>query len=284
VDFRGIRDPYMQFRGIDYFENSRRATLSQIAFARTNGLLEQIFPTQPLYKLGESDSLWGFTASDDPVVGYMAHGAPFGPPDNGTIAPTAPISSVPFAPEEVWPCIRNLWNHRNQVVNGRLYPYWGPYGFGDAFNPEKYQWFTTAVLGIDQGPMVLMIENYRTGMVWVRAMQNADLQRGLQAAGFVPAGATIDPPMAQRYPFAVAASPNPFRGATSLRFQLPRAGHVRLVAYDVQGRQVATLVAARRAAGDYAVPMSARGLAPGLYHYRLELDGASIVTKAVLLN
>src|SRR5690349_3367170 len=147
VDFRHKQDAYMAGKGIDYFENSRRATLAQRAYAISN----------PLSHADYSDSLGGLTAGDGPS-GYAARGAPPAQGDDGTITPTAPISSLPFAPNEVIPVIRNLWTHWRATT-------WGAYGFVDGFNPGA-SWIDTDVIGIDQGPILLMIENYRTGRVW----------------------------------------------------------------------------------------------------------------------
>ena len=284
IDFRGVQDSYMQAKGITYFENSKRATLAQIAFARSNGVIDaQVYPAFKQWHLGESDSLWGFTACDGPT-NYLARGAPLGT-DDGTIAPTAAISSVAFAPDSVWPCIRNMWNHRNSVFNGQYYPYWGPYGFGDAFNPVKTPWFTTAVLGIDQGPIVLMLENSQNNMVWARFMQNADIQRGLSLAGFAPVASGVsEPGVLPRLELTLVAEPNPFVGATTLRYRLGQAGHVRLRVYDITGRQVTTLVDADRPAGEHVFRMDGAGLAAGVYLYRLEANGVSVVRRAVVLK
>ncbi len=277
IDFRQMNDAYMRTKGITYFENSRRATLAQISHARFNGVLNQYFPTNPAYQLGESDSLWGFTASDDPN-GYVAHGAPNGI-DNGTITPTAPISSIPFAPDSVWPCIRNLYR------SYKVYPLWGKYGFTDAFNPVKNPWIGTDVLGIDQGPIVMMIENYRNNMIWARFMKNADIQRGLSLAGFLPVAADVEdgPPRSETAVF-FGASPNPFRGGTTLRYRLASAGHVRLAMFDVQGRQVAELVNDDRAAGEHTLSMDASHFAPGIYLYRFESQGRTQTARAILLK
>jgi hypothetical protein len=105
LDLRHARDNYNRFRGISYFENSRRATLAQRAYAIAN----------PSHFTGYSDSLWGLTASDVPS-GYNARGAPPAQNDDGTITPTAPISSIAFAPDEVIPVIRNLYNGYKPVV------------------------------------------------------------------------------------------------------------------------------------------------------------------------
>ena len=165
VDFRGIADAPMRKHRLDYFENSRRATLAQQTYAIAN----------PLGHPGYSARVWGFTASDGPA-GYSAHGAP--PPDHedGTIAPTAAGGSLPFAPEICRPTLREFHTRWGREL-------WTKYGFRDAFN-LRADWYATDVLGIDQGPILLMIENHLSGSVWRRMQSSPVLQRGLRAAGF----------------------------------------------------------------------------------------------------
>jgi len=165
IDFRHITDDYMSSRGSTYFVNSRRATLANRAYCIAN----------PLNRLGYSGTNWGLTASDGPT-GYSARGAPPALNDDGTIAPTAAGGAMPFAPEYCVPTLRRFYAFRRSI--------WTAYGFRDAFNLGQ-QWWATDELGIDQGPIVIMIENYRTQRVWRRFMQDEVVQRGLQRAGFV---------------------------------------------------------------------------------------------------
>jgi hypothetical protein len=166
-DFRGIHDAYMRAKGLDYFENSRRATLANRAYAIAN----------PLGWADYGENVWGLTASDIPSS-YRARGAPPAENDDGTITPTAAGGSFAFTPHESLAALRHMYvTYRTQI--------WGPYGFKDAFNPSK-KWFATDYLGIDQGPIVLMIENYRTGRIWNVFMRHPAVQRGLARAGFVP--------------------------------------------------------------------------------------------------
>ena len=194
IDFRGIVDDSMAAKGLDYFENSRRATLAQRAYAIAN----------PGGWRGYGANVWGLTACDGPdgkaVVngravefwGYSARGAASGEErDDGTIAPTAAIASLPFAPEVVVPAVVEM--HR--AYGAHLY---SAYGFLDAFNPSVPDgtpvkqgrvvpgagWFDTDYLGIDQGPILAMIENHRTGLVWRVMRRNPHVQRGLFRAGF----------------------------------------------------------------------------------------------------
>ena len=195
VDFRDIQDAYMRGRGIDYFENSRRATLSQRAYAIAN----------PTGWLGYSGDFWGLTASDGPkdttVVWngasrrfwtYSARGAAGDEVrDDGTLQPTAAGGSVPFAPEITIPALKNM----RRMYGDRLFT---EYGFLDAFNPTyrfggRVQhgvvvpdtgWFDGDYLGIDQGPILLQIENYRTGLIWKLMRRSPYIRAGLRRAGF----------------------------------------------------------------------------------------------------
>ena len=266
VDFRNIWDFYMQNRGITYFENSRRATLAQRAYCIEN----------PLGRAGYSANLWGLTASDDPF-GYSAHGAPPGQNDNGTITPTAPISSIPFSPAECLAATQYLWdNYRTQL--------WSPYGFRDAFN-LGFNWFATDVIGIDQGPIILMIENYRTGKVWNRFMQNADVQRGLQRAGFVAAPASAAEPRDDGGLCVLGkTAPNPLRGTGTVAFHLPTAGRVEIALYDVQGRKVRQILDTTRSAGEHVVPFDAAGVPSGVYFYRLNFGNETRLERCVILQ
>ncbi len=263
IDYRNIQDDYMRAKGITYFENSRRATLAQRAYCREN----------PSHFTGYSDSLWGITASDTPT-GYSARGAPPAQNDDGTIAPTAPVSSIPFAPDSVLPAIRNMWNsYRAQL--------WTPYGFRDAFNLGK-SWWDQDIIGIDQGPMIIMIENYRTGKVWQRFMRNADVQRGLAAAHFLPTSGVPREPLPSGHALE-QNYPNPFNPTTTIAFQLAAGSEVRLSVYDILGREVETLVEGYRPAGDYRIGFSGRGLSSGVYLCRLRA-GTFTQSRSMILE
>jgi hypothetical protein len=170
IDFRGMADDYMRRKGIDYFENSRRATLAQHAYCVAN----------PGKFKGYGELVWGLTACDGPGFGkfqaYAARGAPPPEHDDGTIAPTATGGSVPFAPEICIRTLRYFYEHYRPNILTR-------YGFCDAFNLTA-GWWDSEVLGIDQGPILIMIENYRSGRVWKTFMKAIEIQRGLKAAGF----------------------------------------------------------------------------------------------------
>lgn len=266
VDFRWQWDLYMRQRAITYFENSRRATYAQHAYCVAN----------PLNRTGYSDSLWSITAGDGPPpIGYRARGAPPGQNDDGTITPTAAVSSIAFAPELAIPFIRNLYNTYAISV-------WGDYGFTDGFNLTT-GWWDTDVIGIDQGPMVLMIENWRNEKVWLRFMRSPEIQTGLARAGFVPV--MVDAPRATGAGSAVmVAGPNPFAATATIRFRLAEAGRVRLGIYDIGGREVARLVDGTRPAGWNEARWNADGIPGGVYYARLESGVRAVVTRLVRLE
>jgi hypothetical protein len=176
VDFRGLQDAYMRDKGIDYFENSRRATLANQAYAIAN----------PQGWGHYAENVWGFTASDIPTA-YIARGAPPVLNDDGTVAPTAPGGSMVFTPHKSQAALRHMYDtYRTEL--------WGPYGFKDAFNPSA-NWFSSDYLGVDQGPIVLMIENMRTGRIWETTMRSPVIHRALQQAGFAPTAEKVQTAM-----------------------------------------------------------------------------------------
>ena len=185
VDFRGIRDEFMRQHDLDYFENSRRATFVQQQYAIRN----------PCEFEHYDEVCWGITSSDGPGPGtllvngiervfydYIARGAPYGP-DDGTLAPWAVVASLPFAPEIVLPTIQNY--ERMQLKEAQQY------GYKATFNPtfpvqpkHEYGWVSPYHFGINQGPIVTMIENHRSGFLWSLMRQCPYLVTGLRRAGF----------------------------------------------------------------------------------------------------
>jgi hypothetical protein len=185
LDFRGIRDEFMRDHGTDYFANSRKATFVQQDYAIRN----------PLEFVGYGEHCWGFTACDGPgwdrrivngierqFFDYLARGAPFGP-DDGTVAPWAVVASLPFAPEIVIPTIR----HMSKLDLGMTKPFGFKPSFNQTFvleNSPTSWWVTPYHFGIDQGPIVLAIENYRTGLIWKIMRSCPYVVAGLRRAGF----------------------------------------------------------------------------------------------------
>lgn len=270
LDFRSIADAYMAAKGITYAENTRRATLAQQAYCVAN----------PGSFTGYGSLVWGLTACDGPTgtgyLGYSARGAPGpGTTDDGTIAPTAPAGSMPFTPEISLPTLRNLYDQYRPTL-------WTPYGFADAFN-LKANWWDADVIGIDQGPIALMIENYRSGSPWSRVTAAAEIQRGLSAAGFTPVVSVAEGSRTMPLRWALEQNfPNPFNPTTVIRYEIPSAAAVHLAVYDLLGRTVAVLVGAVKDAGKHEVRFDATRLASGVYVYRLTA-GKYVETRKLCL-
>lgn len=266
VDFRNIQDAYMRFRGITYFENSRRASLAQRAYCIAN----------PGGFAGYGANVWGITACDGPN-GYRARGAPPPQDDDGTIAPTAVGGAVPFAPEATIPTLQNFFD----TYNAQL---WSTYGFKDAFNLTQ-NWWDTDYLGIDEGPIILMIENYRTQAVWNRFMQNPYVQAGLESAGFTPVvGIDQDPTPRGGAIALLQSAPNPFRHSAVVRYRLTAPGPVSVVLYDVLGRPVRILVKGVRPAGEHETVLDAEDLPSGVYYYELDANDQRVGRRCVLVR
>jgi hypothetical protein len=157
LDPRGLRDAQT-----DYWDLNVRHVSINRAHCVAN----------PHGHAGYSGSCWGLTASDDPA-GYAAH-APDN--DNGTISPTAALSSLPYAPREVMQALRHFLLRYGARV-------WGRYGFVDAFC-ERLDWYADTYLAIDQGPIIVMMENHRTGLLWKLFMRIPEIQAGLRKLGF----------------------------------------------------------------------------------------------------
>ena len=187
IDFRGIQDAFMLEKGIDYFENSRRATYAQQRYAINN----------PRKFDSYGSDCWGITASEGPgpsvikmgtiereFFDYVARGIPDGP-DDGTLAPWAVVASLPFAPEIVLPTL-DYCIHQAKLTEFKAY------GFKASFNPSHpgepgnpYGWWVSPWhFGLNQGPIVLMIENHRSGLLWQLMRSCPYIADGLRRAGF----------------------------------------------------------------------------------------------------
>jgi hypothetical protein len=204
MDLRNIRDAYMHRRGLDYFENSRRAVYAQQAYAIAN----------PSGCKHYGPTIWGLTASDGPADvaledgsthrvfrSYAARGIDVtGRHDDCTLAPTAAVASIPFAPELAIPTVLEMHRHFGEHIYSK-------YGFLDAFNltftldvPLRhgrrvpgFGWVDGDYLAIDQGAILAMIENYRSALIWRVMRKNPYLRRGLEQAGFSGGWLAVSP-------------------------------------------------------------------------------------------
>ncbi len=158
-DPRGLRD-----RFTDYFTNNRNMALINRAWVVAN----------PKHFAGYSADNWGLTASDGPK-GYLAH-APDAQDDDGTMTPTGALSSFPYTPEASMAALKYFYRERGADI-------WGIYGPRDAFN-ESADWISPIYMGLNQAPIVVMIENYRSGLIWKLFMSNPEIQPMLDKIGF----------------------------------------------------------------------------------------------------
>ena len=183
VDFGGIRDQFMREKCSDYFENSRRATYLQREYARRN----------PYEFRGYREDCWGISASDGPgfkslrvddrerrFLGYAARGVPYGP-DDGTISPCAAVASLPFAPDLALSAMRHFCMRYPDMIQESRLP--------NSFNPTLPEgslsgWVSEGYFGLDQGILVMMIENYRSKLIWNLMRRCTYIGDGLRRAGF----------------------------------------------------------------------------------------------------
>jgi hypothetical protein len=183
IDLRGLQDCFMREKRCDYFENSRRATYVQREYAQRN----------PLEFAGYDENCWGLTACDGPsdempevtheprrLFGYTARGAPYGP-DDGTLSCSAVLASLPFAPEIALPAVRNMIARYPEMLAGQRCAS----GFNPTLaGPDTRAWVSRGHYGLDQGIVVMMIENYRTQLIWRLMRDCTSVTTGLRRAGF----------------------------------------------------------------------------------------------------
>ncbi len=157
MDPRGLKDQYA-----DYWEQNKNHVLINREHCIRN----------PNKFKGYAANCWGLTASDSPK-GYAAHSPT---EDLGVISPTAALSSFPYTPEFSMQALRHFYEDIGDKI-------WTRYGFADAFNITE-NWYAKSHLAIDQGPIIVMIENYRSGLLWKLFMRNKEIQNGLRKLGF----------------------------------------------------------------------------------------------------
>jgi len=159
LDPHGLKDEYA-----DYWKENTDQTLINYSWCVEN----------PLHYKGYGPDSWGLTSSYS-IKGYSGH-APSEERDLGVLAPTAAISSIPYTPEKSIAAIKHWYGDMKSKL-------WGEYGFYDAFS-ETAEWYPQKYLAIDQGPQVVMIENYRSGFLWKLFMSSPEVQSGLKKLGF----------------------------------------------------------------------------------------------------
>ncbi|CAH1000681.1 hypothetical protein LEM8419_01815 [Neolewinella maritima] len=248
-DPRDKRDRYT-----NYFVRNTNQTLINYAHCVEN----------PYDYAGYGPEAWGLTASDDPD-GYKAHAPDNQETDNGTLTPTAALSSMPYTPEKSMAALKYFYRERGDRM-------WGRFGFYDAYNEER-NWYADSYLAIDQGPIVVMIENYRSGLLWELFMSSPEIAPALDAIGFVrdsmPTTSVVTAP-----DFLTAAPrlyPNPAFTHTTLSIDLREPETLSVDLLDAHGRVLEQLLAPTGfARGAQRIPLHLRPRpAAGLYYLRL---------------
>jgi hypothetical protein len=239
----------------NYFSNNIHHTQINRAYCIAN----------PHQFAGYGENCWGLTASDDPG-GYQAH-EPNN--DNGTITPTAALSSMPYTPEYSMVALKHFYRDLGQNI-------WGNQGFCDAFNIGDH-WYADSYLAIDQGPIIDMIENYRSQLLWNNFMANAEIQPALDSIGFVYDPEGIEEPVINNSS-AIMVYPNPASSLTTVKFYLPAKEKINLSVYDQFGRMVVRIYQnVNVEPGLHEVEIPVDKIPAGLYILRLEsamLDGS----------
>lgn len=246
----------------NYFDHNRNQALIQQAYCEAN-----------IYGyLGYSEESWGITASDDPD-GYLAH-EPRTDRDNGTISPTAALGSFPYTPEASMLALKHFYRDLGERT-------WDWMGFKDAFNHSR-DWFADSYLAIDQGPIILMIENYRSQLLWNLFMSNPEIDPMLNAIGFTYKPNTIEEKSIRSGP---VISPNPSPFGPVIEFELETSKNTRLEIYDRAGRLIRKFEpGSPMPAGINRIDVASFGLSDGLYLVRLTADGILICADKILIN
>mgnify|MGYP001168765506 CR=1 FL=1 len=262
-DPRGIKDKYA-----NYFINNRNTSLINRAYC-----IENIY-NYP----GYNSVSWGLTASDNPD-GYAAH-EPSPGRDNGTISPTAALSAYAYIPNESFATMKNFYLE----YGANLY---GPYGFKDAFNLKR-SWFASSYLAIDQGPIVVMIENGRTGKPWSWFMSNSEITAALDSIGFTADPTSTEPTNEVPKDYALLGNyPNPFNPSTTIEFSLPESLPVSFTVYNMFGESVYAEEVSNTVAGVNRVHWDAKNnagveLSSGIYIYAISNPVVTLTGKMVL--
>lgn len=250
----------------NYFENNRNISLIHQAYSINN----------PLSHVGYDSLVWGLTASDE-AGGYSAH-APYniGGVDNGTITPTAAISAMPYTPKESIATLKHFY----YVLGPKL---WGEFGFKDAFHLGQ-DWFAQSFIAIDQGPMIIMIENYRTGLCWDMFMSNPEIPAMLNAIGWTVGIKNQNDQVPISYKL-FQNFPNPFNAETVIQFRLAKSTIVTLGVYNVLGENVKSIYKEQKlSTGEHKAKINTENLSSGIYFYRLDTDDFSDTKRMLLLK
>jgi len=241
--------------------------------------------------IGYSENCWGLTASYSiPGVGYTAH-EPMNN-DNGTISPTAALSSMPYTPYASKQAMKYFY----RTFKDKL---WDKYGFKDAFNltysskDVNGEWFSNGYLAIDQGPIICMIENYRSELLWNLFMNDPDIKNLFNQYppyfdSETPTKIIDEKKMGTKFKLE-QNYPNPFNPDTIIQYSIPNIDsdlgvNVIIKVYDVQGKEVKTLVNKSANSGLHEIKFDGSTLTSGIYYYTIESDGFSQAKKMLMIK
>jgi len=270
--FLGFDPRYKKDAHANYFIHNRNQTLVNRAYCIEN----------PGGYEGYGENSWGLTASEDPF-GYLAH-EPSEGRDNGTLTPTAALSSMPYTPEESMGVLKHFYREYGDEL-------WGPLGYYDAINPSE-DWASASYLAIDQGPIIIMIENHRSRLLWDLFMSNQEIRTALDSIGFVPdstqVGIGVDP--ANPLEFKLEGNyPNPFNPQTTIRFTIPRPSEVSIAIYNIRGELVEIVAERLFSTGSHEVTWTPGNVeqkfySSGIYFYRVSTPEKEKAGKMLLLK
>jgi hypothetical protein len=202
--------------------------------------------------------------------------------DNGTITPTAALSSMPYTPDESIAAFKNFYHKYGAKL-------WGPYGFKDAFNLQM-NWFDNNYLAIDEGPIVAMVENYRSSLIWKNFMANSEIAPMLQKIGFVKdtSAVGVEKKEVAVNKFELLGNyPNPFNPSTSIKFSLPALVKTEVSVYNILGEKVRTLVSAVLEKGTHEIKWNGTNeqnipVSSGIYLYTVRAEEKMLSGKMIL--
>ncbi len=241
-DPRNKKDAYA-----NYFQHNTAQSLVNWTYCKENPKRWQSYSAEN----------WGLTASDDPT-GYLAH-EPLSTTDNGTISPTAALSSIPYTPEQSIAALKYFYRKEGAKL-------WGEQGFYDAFNPTQ-KWYADSYLAIDQGPIICMIENYRTGLLWKYFMQNPEIKPALDGIGFVPDSTTttITPPSVSEG-FNINFYPNPGQDKGFMDVEVKKTDRFSLYLHDMNGRLIENYFDVKELTqGSHTIEIDFKNINDGVY-------------------
>jgi len=204
---------------VTYFDNFVNTSLIHNKYAIDN----------PKKFTGYSAECWGLTASDNPW-GYNAQEPQNN--DNGTITPTAALSAFPYTPTESMNALKHFYFKQGEKL-------WGIYGFKDAFN-LKENWFASSYLAIDQGPIIVMIENYRSQLLWKLFMKNPEITTMMTAIGMKDITTSVENKADELISklSIISAYPNPFNPSTTVTFQVSKPVEVIYDIFNIEGQNI----------------------------------------------